>query len=131
MILSWVLSLVLVLFVFLAVGPAIGLVAVFALDLFPTEDMADLLLPSYFMGALPALLAGAVNWVLLLLFSRLKRVRLDWLNILLSSAISSSLFWITDGYTKTALLLSFSCVVATIVCVVLVNRAAWNLLEDV
>lgn len=133
MFLALFLSLVLTAFVFVVVGPIVGF---FALSLaVPSllENIPQNLFFAYVGGAMPALLAGIVNWSLLLaLHPQVGRLRLNLLSALASSVVASFIFgWRIIVEDPTSFLIFFLlCSVASVSCVFLTNKAARNILED-
>ncbi len=134
MFLAPLLSFVLVLFVFLVVGPPVGYFVFVLASPMPLDGFLSDFFVAYIGGIVPAFLAGLANWILLIaLYSKLGRLKLNLLSIAVSGlAVPMVIGWELATLCSVSCLLLFLllCFVATVVCVFLANKPAFNLLED-
>lgn len=135
MFLALLLSLVLVLFIFLVVGPPVGYFVFVLASPIPLDGFSSNLFPAYIVGVIPAFLAGLANWALLVsLYPRFSRLKINLLSILVSGVAASMIVgWqiAVVGEVGVLFLFPLVCVAATATCVLLVNKPAFNILEDV
>ncbi|MGP4845487.1 hypothetical protein ACTXGQ_15215 [Marinobacter sp. 1Y8] len=134
MFLALLLSFVLVLFIFLVVGPPVGYFVFVLASPASLDGFLSDLFPAYIGGIVPALLAGLANWALLIsLYPRFSRLKINLLSILASGVAAPMIVgWQIAVVGKVGFLFLFLlvCVTATATCIFLVNKPAFNILED-
>lgn len=136
MFLALLLSFILVLFIFLVAGPPVGYFVFALASPIPLDEFSSSLFPAYIVEIVPAFLAGLANWALLIsLYPRFSRLKINLLSILVSGVAGSMIVvWpiAVVGQVGFSFLfpLVFVAATATATCVFLVNKPAFNILED-
>ena len=134
MFLALLLSFILVLFIFLVAGPPVGYFVFVLASPIPLDEFSSSLFAAYIVGIVPAFLAGLANWALLIsLYPRFSRLKINLLNILVSGVAGSMIVvWpiAVVGQVGFSFLFPLVFVAATATCVFLVNKPAFNILED-